>query len=141
MLNTTKTNGKVVVSRVNQKAYARLLVNALPSVIETEAQNQRAIAIMRTLMNRPRTPEETQLLRLLSELIGSYERRAYPGDVEPREHLAGLMEERGIKRADLLPIFKSRSAISEVLSGKRGISRNQVKMLAEFFSVPVSLFL
>ncbi|MGH9846544.1 MAG: helix-turn-helix domain-containing protein [Blastocatellia bacterium] len=88
------------------------------------------------------TPEEAQLLGLLGRLCSDFERRAYPLErSEPREILAWLMEEHGLKRADLLPIFKSRSAISEVLSGKRGISRNQAKMLAERFALSVEIFL
>jgi HTH-type transcriptional regulator/antitoxin HigA len=143
MLNTTKTNGRGIANRLNRNAYGKLLADALPVVIENEAQNKRAIAISSELMNKPkRTREETQLMKLLISLTVDYERRAYPMEKsEPREILAHLMELHGLKRADLAPIFKSRSAISEVLSGKRGISRNQAKALAERFALSVEIFL
>lgn len=34
-----------------------------------------------------------------------------------------------------------KSRVSEILSGKRGISKSQAKRLAEFFRVPVEVFL
>lgn len=143
MLSTTRINGRAIANRVNKRVYAKLLADALPAVIQTKAQNRRALAIIDELMSKKNlTPEEAQLLGLLGRLCSDFERRAYPLErSEPREILAWLMEEHGLKRADLLPIFKSRSAISEVLSGKRGISRNQAKMLAERFALSVEIFL
>lgn len=143
MLSTTRINGRAIANKVNQRVYAKLLADALPAVIQTKAQNRRALAIIDELMSKKKlTPEEAQLLGLLGRLCSDFERRAYPFErSEPREILAWLMEEHGLKRADLLPIFKSRSAISEVLSGKRGISRNQAKMLAERFALSVEIFL
>jgi HTH-type transcriptional regulator/antitoxin HigA len=143
MLNTTRTNGRAIASKVNKRAYAKLLADALPTVITSKAENRRAIAIIDGLMSKKTlTLEETKLLGLLGRLCSDYERRAYPMEKsEPREILAYLMEEHKLKRADLLPIFKSRSAISEVLSGKRGISRNQAKALAERFALSVEIFL
>jgi HTH-type transcriptional regulator/antitoxin HigA len=35
----------------------------------------------------------------------------------------------------------SKSRVSEILSGKRSISREQAKRLADFFRVPVDLFI
>jgi HTH-type transcriptional regulator / antitoxin HigA len=143
MLSTTRTNGRGIANRLNRNAYTKLLADALPVVIENEAQNKRAIAISSELMNKPkRTREETQLMKLLISLTVDYERRAYPREKsEPHEILAHLMELHGLKRADLLPIFKSRAVISEVLSGKRGISWNQAKALAERFALSAEIFL
>ncbi|MCI0391829.1 MAG: hypothetical protein MOB07_24060 [Acidobacteria bacterium] len=46
--------------------------------------------------------------------------------------LRTLMENRGVKRADLLRIFGSRGIASEVYNGKRAISKGQAKKLGEF---------
>jgi HTH-type transcriptional regulator/antitoxin HigA len=133
----------VIANRLDKRAYAKLLVDTLPTVITSEAQCRRAVAIIDELMDRPRlTPEETQLLGLLGALASEFERKHYTlGKSEPHEHLADLLEERGLKRADLLPIFGHRSAISEVLAGKREITKNQAKQLAAFFNLPVEIFL
>jgi len=143
MLNTTRTNGRAIANRVNRQAYAKLLTDALPAVIQTRAQNRRALALINELMGKKSlTPEESQLLGLLGQLSSDFERRAYSLEkVSPREILAALMTEHNLKRADLIPIFKTRSAISEVLSGKRAISKNQAKALAQRFALSVEAFL
>ncbi|MGA3078375.1 MAG: hypothetical protein ABSG56_32440 [Bryobacteraceae bacterium] len=51
------------------------------------------------------------------------------------------MEEHGRRQRDLLDVFGSRGIASEVVSGKRAISKAQAKKLAELFHVPADLFL
>jgi HTH-type transcriptional regulator/antitoxin HigA len=55
--------------------------------------------------------------------------------------LVYLMEQRGLKQANLLPIFKSRGYVSEVVNGKRAISKVHAKQLAEFFKVSANVFI
>ena len=55
--------------------------------------------------------------------------------------LARLIETSGRTMKDLLPIFGTRGRVSEVLSGKRSISKKQAKKLAEFFKVSSDLFI
>ena len=127
------------------KRYGRLLARAVPKVIKTEEENERALAIVESLMEKGEhnlTPEEDALLELLVGLIQDFESEAYPiPKSEPHEILAFLMEQRGLKPHDLWPVIGSKSRVSEVLSGKRSISKAQAKKLAEFFRVGVELFL
>jgi HTH-type transcriptional regulator/antitoxin HigA len=51
------------------------------------------------------------------------------------------MEQNDLTQADLLPIFKSRGYISEVLSGKRAVSKRIAKALGKRFSVSAELFI
>lgn len=51
------------------------------------------------------------------------------------------MEDRGLRQKDLITVFGSSSVVSDVLTGKREISKQHARGLAEFFSVPVSLFI
>jgi HTH-type transcriptional regulator/antitoxin HigA len=55
--------------------------------------------------------------------------------------LAYLMETSSRTTKDLLPIFGTRGRVSEVLNGKRAISKDQAKKLAEFFKVSTDLFI
>jgi len=55
--------------------------------------------------------------------------------------LVYLMERRGLKQAYLLPIFKSRGYISDVINGKRAISKALARQLAGFFKVSADLFI
>jgi HTH-type transcriptional regulator/antitoxin HigA len=59
----------------------------------------------------------------------------------PHEILIELMTERNLKQKDLLPIFKSKGIASEIVNGKRSISKSQAKELGQFFNVSPALFL
>jgi HTH-type transcriptional regulator/antitoxin HigA len=55
--------------------------------------------------------------------------------------LVYLMEQRGLKQADLVPIFKSRGYVSDVVTGKRSISKARAKQLADFFKISADVFI
>ena len=59
----------------------------------------------------------------------------------PHQMLRYLMETSGRKAMDLLPIFATRARCSEVLNGRRSISKEQAKKLAAFFKVTADLFI
>jgi HTH-type transcriptional regulator/antitoxin HigA len=145
MLNTTKKNGrKTAAVEVNPQRYGRLLAKVLPVRIETEADNNRMLLEAEKLIDKGtrRTPEEDTLLNLLVHLIQQFEQVFYHlGEAAPHEILKELMAARELKQSDLLHIFRSKGIASEVVNGKRGISKAQAKALAEFFHVPADLFI
>ncbi len=129
---------------IDRRKYARLLSNALPAVIKTERENDRAIVTVEKLLAKgvKISREESTLLELLGKLIADFEERYYkPKDASPRDVLSELMTARDLKQADLIEVFGSRSRVSEALSGKRDISKSQAKALAEFFSVSADVFI
>ncbi len=141
----TKISGSAIVkAKFDAKKYARLLAESLPAVIETEEENDRLIGVAQQLIKKgpDRRPEETRLLKLLSHLIQEFEERFYqPRTATPREVLCELMAANGLKQSDLAPIFGSKGVASEVINGKRGISKAQAKALAKFFNVSTDVFL
>lgn len=50
------------------------------------------------------------------------------------------MEHRGLRQADMLPVFGSRSVASAVLSGKREPSKTHIRKLADFFKLSPAAF-
>lgn len=138
MTVTTKT-------RIDPKKYGRLLSRALPMVIETEEENERMLAAVERLMAKGEdklTPEEGRLFKLMVRLIEDFEESAYPiPDAKPHEVLQHLIEARDLRQADLLPIFGSRGYISDIVNGKRGVSKEHAKELGQFFHVSPELFL
>jgi HTH-type transcriptional regulator/antitoxin HigA len=75
-------------------------------------------------------------------LIEAYERERHPlPDASPREALLYLMEQHGLKQSDLVPLFKSRGYVSDVVGGRRSISKAHARQLAEFFHVSAELFI
>jgi HTH-type transcriptional regulator/antitoxin HigA len=88
------------------------------------------------------TPEEDALLELLTDLIHDFEEKAYPiPKSEPHEMVAFLLEQRGLTPKDLWPVVGSKSRVSEILAGKRAMTKDQAKKLAEFFHVGADLFI
>jgi HTH-type transcriptional regulator / antitoxin HigA len=69
-------------------------------------------------------------------LIERFEAKVYPIPEAPGYRvLLTLMENRGVKQADLPPIFGSRGIASEVYNGKRAISKAQAKKLGVSFGI------
>jgi HTH-type transcriptional regulator/antitoxin HigA len=116
----------------------------MPVVIESEAENERMLAVVEKLMKKGEdlSAEEEKLLKLLARLIEDFEQRYYrPREAEPLEILHHLMEARGIKQSQLWEVFGSKGIASEVLNGKRGISKTHARALANYFHVSVDLFI
>ncbi len=129
---------------INEKKYGRVLARLLPRIITTEEEHERMLAEVEKLMDKGdrRTAEQDAALDLMVRLIQDYDERNYPlPDPSPVEMLAYLLEQRGLKQADLEPVFKSKGYVSDVLNGRRAISKALAKRLAAFFNVPVGLFI
>ena len=123
--------------------YAKLLVAVQPKVIETEVENEFYLSEVTKLMRLGESisPAQARLLRLLVSLIESFEEQHYQiKSATALEILTELVQDRGLKQKDLLPVFGSQGVASEVLNGKRGISKAQAKALGEFFKVSPSIF-
>jgi HTH-type transcriptional regulator/antitoxin HigA len=132
---------------VDKTKYGMLLAETLPRIIETEEENERALEVVERLMRKGEgnlSPEEASLFRLLVRLIEDFEEKAYPEvgtSAVPRDVLAFLMDQQGLKQKDLVDIFSSSGTISQVLNGTREISKAQAKALAAKFHVSAELFI
>ena len=129
----------------NPHMYANLLTEYLPGVIRTEEENEKAVEFAGGLMRKgdKRSPEETRLLDLLVTLIEDFEEDAYPmGETSnPQVALRELMREHELKQTDVLDIFGSQGVVSQVLNGKREISKAQARRLATRFHLPIDIFI
>lgn len=128
----------------DEKKYGALLMTTLPRVIENEQELGKMEDVISQLLSKGEnfSPEEEKLLILVSNLVEDYEDEMYPmPDVPPNQVLKNLMEENGLKQKDLLNIFSSSGIASEVVNGKREISKAQARKLAEYFNVSVELFI
>jgi HTH-type transcriptional regulator/antitoxin HigA len=143
-----KGSGKMTVTarqKFDVRKYSRLVSKVAPLIIETEAEFERADAEVGRLLRKgydKLSVEERRLLALLSRLIEDYEDRTFPvPDSPPHRTLQFLMEQNDLRQADLVNIFGSRGRVSEVVNGKRAISKSQAKALGEFFKVSPELFI
>ena len=129
---------------LDERKYQKLLEKSLPMVIRTETEYTRLLRITEALMGKAEeeiTEEEGRLLELLSMVIEEYEDRVHPlPKTEPYQMLAYLLKERCMTPSALWTVLP-KSRVSEILNGKRGISKSQAKQLAQLFRVPVEVFL
>ena len=130
-------------TEIKNSVYAKLRAKSLPRPIRTEAEHERATEMLLELDERADlSPEEEALAEVLTLLIEDYEEKNHPlPRVSPNESLNALMEERGLKHKDIWPVLGNKGAAAEVLNGRRSISKSQARRLAEFFQVPVDLFI
>ena len=127
---------------ISPKRYGGLLAKTLPKVIETERELEHFAEVLESLDRLPRglSPEEKMLEALLSKLIEDYDERIELPSLPPHQTIAFLMEQRGLRQVDLLPVFGSRSVASDVLNGKREPSKSHIRGLAEFFRLSPEVF-
>ena len=82
------------------------------------------------------------MLDLLSALVERYEDETEDFPTSPPHRiLQFLMEQNDLQQIHLVKIFGSSGRVSEVVNGKRGISKAQAKALGEFFKVSPELFI
>jgi HTH-type transcriptional regulator/antitoxin HigA len=127
---------------LSPRKYGSLLSQALPKVIETDEELERFAGVLEDLdtSDHALTREEIALQSLLAQLIRDYDDRIDLPDVPPLEMLHYLMEQRGLRQADLVPVFGSHSAASNVLKGKRELSKAHIRGLADFFHLSPEAF-
>ena len=123
------------------------LVKAFPlKPIRTNAEYAQAGRIVATLAVRPEGSLETgeqDYLDALTLMIEAFDRehiRLVPRTA-PLESLRYLMNEAGLKVADIGRIIRSASAASMILSGHREMSKTHIRALATHFNVDASYFL
>jgi HTH-type transcriptional regulator/antitoxin HigA len=124
------------------RKYRELLATTLPKIIETDEELEAFSSALEALDRKATlTPEERALEALLARLIEDYDERIEFPDIPSHEMLAYLIEQKGLKQSDLIPLLGSSAHVSNLVTGKRGISKAQAKKLAEFFGVSIEFFL
>jgi HTH-type transcriptional regulator / antitoxin HigA len=113
--------------------------------IRSEQDHQKMTRLAKELAGRLNGDREgplADLVGVVCDLIHGWEKTHHPGvpKDEPRVVLRRLLETHGLKQKDLSDIA-SPTVISDILAGRRAISKNVAKALAERFQMDVSLFL
>lgn len=127
---------------IAEPSYSDLLNNFPPRPIKSEEQLARTQCVIDALLDRPElTPNEQDYLNLLGTLVYEYEEAHYPiPDIHGVELLRVLIEERHLRQKDLIPVFKTESIVSAVLSGQRNLTVSHIQKLAEFFHLSPAAF-
>jgi HTH-type transcriptional regulator/antitoxin HigA len=124
--------------------YDNLLLDVRPRPIRSKSAYLRALRHVERLMRKPLlSPPESEMVELLSMLIEQYEAVEYPTpESSPADILEHLLEVRSLSKAQLArDTGIPRSVITNVLAGRRAISKANAVKLAGYFRVPLHLFI
>src|SRR5260221_12041063 len=116
-------------------------MDATMILIDSDAELVRARALVDRLWN---SNEPTDMARLEAQarLIAAYEERKWPRrSPNLADMIRHLMDQHGLTRADMVPILGTPSRVSEVLSGKKGLSMAMVQRLRARFHVPADVLI
>ena len=112
--------------------------------LRSEAELDAATEVIHELIDqKTRSKAEDDYLDVLTRIVEKYEEVHYPmEDVPANEMLAELMEEKQFTQAQVAKgAGIAVSTVSELLSGKRKLTRGQIEKLAKFFKVGPAVFL
>lgn len=126
--------------------YDSLLLKYKPRPIRSDREHRRALRQVEKLIQQhgPNPSRaEGELIAVLSTLIESYEVDRIPRrKPTPAETLAHLIDAKEVTKAEVARATGiPRSTITNVLSGRRQISKENVTKLAAYFHVDPSVFL
>jgi HTH-type transcriptional regulator / antitoxin HigA len=113
--------------------------------VATEAEYDQTIAEINRLLRKGEanlSPEEDRLLDLLSTLAENWEVAQHPIPEAPGYRtLKHYMQVRGLRQIDLQPFLGSPGVTSEIVNGKRSITKEQAKRLGALFGVSPAVFI
>ncbi len=111
--------------------------------IHTGKDYTRALESADRLIGRKLTSLQSRYVESLTLLIEEYESAHYAIDESwtPLEALKFLIAENDMNASDLGKILGDRSLGSTILNGRRSLSKNHIRILAQHFSVSPALFL
>jgi len=111
------------------------------TIIKSEHQYQKYCNLLEELIiaNESNTQDEIELLTLLIEKWD--EESSSFQDLDPIEILKSLMSEHNLKAKDLVYILQvSKGTISKILNYQKGISKENIRKLSEYFKVSQEAF-
>ncbi|HEX7422835.1 MAG TPA: hypothetical protein VF311_02955 [Terriglobales bacterium] len=124
--------------------YAALLSSTLPSVIRSEAENERCIRLLEELDRKGTrmSAAERRMAELLTLLIENFEEKHYALKAgSPVDVLNELMQANNLKQKDMVDVFGTPSIVSEVLHGKRQLTTEHIRRLSRRFHVSPEVFI
>jgi len=110
--------------------------------VNTEQAYDEAIKRIETLWGAESGTPEGDELDVLLTLVEVYEKENHPvPPPTPIEAISFVMEQRGMKQADLVPYIGSRSRVSEILRGRRTLSLSMIRSLHAHLGIPAEVLI
>jgi HTH-type transcriptional regulator / antitoxin HigA len=126
----------------------KVLIDRFPLVpIKNDAHLDEAHEVAQSLMLRkePIASDESDYLEVLLDEIGKYEMKHHAinfSEMAPHELLQSFMKDHGLKQVDVQVILGVSSGVmSELVSGKRELTKEHCVKLGNHFKVTPAAFL
>ena len=108
--------------------------------IKSKKEFAKALKSMEAVFDEKEGPL-AEYAETLAILIEHYEEEHFPmKNASSIEILEFLMEQNGLKQKDLVGILGGKSAVSEILNGKRPLNLKHIRVLADQFNVKPATF-
>ena len=113
------------------------------SIIKNDDQHENYLARLDELMDlEDHTQDDIEEIELLGLLISTYEETNFPIDLPtPVEAIKFRMDQLGLDDSDLVRYIGQRSKVSEILNGKRALSKQMIKSLYEGLGIPLNVLM
>lgn len=117
----------------------------MPIKSETHLDKAHSIAQSLMLRKEPLSSDEKGYLEVLLDEIEKYERKHHELQIEelpPHKLLQSFMKDHALRQIDLQPILGTSSGVtSELVSGKRELTKEHCVKLGQYFKVTPAAFL
>jgi HTH-type transcriptional regulator / antitoxin HigA len=111
-------------------------------LIKTNKDYEQALARIDELFDAKPGTKEADELELLVALVELYEQQLY--HIEPPNPVDAIkfrMEQEGLTNSDMEEYLGSKSKVSEVFSGKRGLSLTMIRKLSSGLNIPAEVLI
>jgi len=106
--------------------------------IKSDQDHDEAVARITYLMDAAEGSDEEMELEILSILVDAYESARFPIEApNPIDAIKFRMDQLGLERKDLEPIFGTRARTSEILNGVRPLSIDMIRKLHRVYDIPL----
>lgn len=124
-----------------------LYLHLPPRPIESRKMHRRYNEAVRTLMRESATLDSAtrtvvnQYLSAVIPFVEQFEKKEFPlGSATPEEVLAFLIEQHEMSQDDLAKELGGQPVVSQILRGKRRLTREHIERLSERFGVSAATF-
>jgi len=106
--------------------------------LKSKKDYKAALDRVNALIDARRSDAQQNEFLLLSYLIEEYEYKHMPiSDASPQEVIQFMMDMKGLKQKDLIPILGTKSYVSKILNGAAGIPIESIDPLSQLLGIPV----
>src|SRR5699024_1008800 len=110
--------------------------------IHNEEDYEKALARIDEIFDAKRGTQKGDELEILGVLVDEYEKNHFPVEApKPIEAIKFRMDQLDMEQKDLAKVLVSKSRASEILSGKRSLSLNQIKILYKKLGIPAEVLI